>query len=219
VAPGWVEIEVGAEFDRYADRPHGGVVPALTKVGLGPRLQLSMQTPLAHPPAAGGLGIGDFAVGVKWRVVEGRPVVGDFAILPSIKAPTGSADSGAGTGTTDFNLLLISSHEFGPVAMDLNVGYTRRKGDETSAPRSASLWTASFGGPARGHVGWVAELYGYPGTAGPAGAPPIVAVLAGPTFELRKSLVLDAGFIAPIRGPQPRAAYVGVTCNIGQLWK
>ena len=219
VAPGWVEIEVGTEFDRYADRSHGGTLPAVTKVGLAPRLQLSIQTPFTHPPGADGIGIGDFAVGVKWRIVEGAPVIGDFAILPGIKAPTGSKDSAAGTGTTDFNLLLISSHEFGHVAMDINVGYTHRSGDGTSAPRNGSVWTASFGGPGRGRVGWVAEFYGYPGTSGPAGAPRIVAALAGPTFEIRKSFVLDAGFIAPIKGPQPRAIYAGMTYNFGRLRK
>ena len=41
-------------------------------------------------------------------------------------------------------------------------------GDGTLAPRNASVWTASFGGPARGRSGWVAELYGYPATSGPA---------------------------------------------------
>ena len=217
VAPGWLEIEAGGEFDCYADRTHGVGVPILFKVGLAPRLQLSVLTPLAGPPT-GAAGIGDVSVGVKWRLLTGAKVLGDFAIEPAIKAPTGSTASGAGTGTTDVNLLVISSHALGPVAMDLNVGYTRRGGDGAAAPRDATVWTASFGGPWRGPAGWVAELYGYPATSGPAGADAIVALLVGPTWEVRSWLVLDAGVIAPIAGPQPRAAYIGVTYNVGRLW-
>ena len=218
VATGWAEIEAGGEFDRYADRSHGAVAPLVVKLGLAPRLQLNVQTPFVRPPRQT-VGIGDFSAGVKWRFVEGAPIVGNLAILPSIKASSGASDSGRGTGTTDISWLLISSRTLGPVAVDLNVGYTRRSGDGTLAPRSASVWTASFGGRAHEALGWVAELYGYPGTSGPAGGPSIVALLVGPTLQVRNWLVLDAGVIAPIAGPQPRALYAGVVYNIGQLWR
>lgn len=223
VAPGWVEIEAGTEFDRYDDASHGASAPVVFKVGLAPRLQLNVQTPVIHPSGTNKNRIGDFSFGVKWRVTEGAPVLGDFAILPGIKVPSGSTSSGAGTGTTDFSLLFISSHSLGPVAMDLNAGYTRRSGNNTKAPRNATLWTASFGGPfggmLHGRLGWVSEVYGYPGTSGPAGSAPMVAYLGGPTLQLHKWLVVDAGIIAPIAGPQPRALYAGVVYNVGRLRK
>ncbi len=96
-----------------------------------------------------------------------RPLLGDFAVLPAVKFPTGDATKGTGTGTTDASFLLISSHSFGPVSMDINAGYTRRSGDGSNAPKNATLWTVSFGGPAAGQLGWTAECYGYPGTGGP----------------------------------------------------
>ena len=145
-------------------------------------------------------------------------MIGRFAVLPSIKLPTGSAARGTGTGTTDVGLLIISSHEFGALSIDVNAGYTRRSGDGTRAPRNTTLWTTSFGGPVAGRVDWVGEVYGYPGTSGPAGDKPIVALLGGPTFEVQKWLVLDAGLIIPVTGPQPRAVYSGLTWNIGRLW-
>jgi len=219
VAAGWVEIEAGSEFDRYRDRSRGALAPVLLKLGLAPRLQLSLQTPIVWPVGGNSAGFGDLSVGLKWRLVNEAPIVGDFAILPSIKVSTGSADAGTGTGTTDINLLFISSHKLGPVDVDLNFGYTRRSGDGTLAPRSASLWTISFGGPARGRLGWTAELYGYPGTSGPAGAAPVVALLGGPTIDIRDWLTLDAGVIVPITGPQPRALYVGLAYNVGRLWR
>lgn len=218
VAAGWVEVEAGVEFDRYDDASRGGSAPLLVKMGLRRRLQLNVSDPVAHPPGADTTGTGDLAVGVKWRLADKARLLGRFAVLPSLKLKTGSTASGAGTGTTDVGLLLISSHDFGAVSMDVNVGYTRRSGTGALAPRQASLWTTAAGGPIRGAVGWTAELYGYPGTRGPAGARPIVAVLFGPTFTARKWLVIDAGAIAPLRGPQPRALYTGFVYNVGRLW-
>ena len=101
--------------------------------------------------------------------------------------------------------------------MDVNVGFLRRSGDGTDVPRNASLWAVSFGGPARWGIGWGAEIYGYPATSGPAGTDAIVAILLGPTWQVRNWLVLDAGIIAPLTGPQPHAIYSGVTYNIGAL--
>ena len=217
VAPGWVEIEAGAEIDRYADRSQGGSIPMVFKLGLAPRLQLTVQTPTVRPPHQTTTGFGDVSARVKWRLVDGAPVVGDFALLPSIKFPSGSANSGTGTGTTDFGVVFISSHAFGSVAMDLNVGYGRRSGDGTNASRNFTVWAVAFGGPAHKSFGWSAELFSYPGTSGPRGTRRTVALLAGPTWQVRKWLVLDAGFIAPIAGPQFRAIYVGATYNVGKL--
>jgi hypothetical protein len=135
----------------------------------------------------------------------------------TLKLPSAPTASGLGTGTTDLALVLISSHRFGPISMDVNGGYTLRSGPGTLAPRSASLWTVSLAADLGGSLGWATEVYGYPRTSGPAGAGPIVAALTGPTLLLRPWLALDAGVIAPIAGPQPRALYAGVVWNAGHL--
>jgi hypothetical protein len=216
VAPGWVEIETGAEFDRYEDARRGAALPMVAKFGLTSTTQLSVIGSALSPPASGSLGIGDIAAGIKWRLADDVPVLGRFAVLPSLKFPTGSSDSGAGTGTIDGSLLLISSHGLGPVALDINVGYTHRSGDGSTAPRDSTVWTISFGGPARGAVGWVGEVYGYPQTSGAAGQPSIVALLFGPTLSVRPWLAFDTGIIAPLTGPQPKAVYFGGVWNIGR---
>lgn len=218
VARGWLEIETGVERDRFAPSAIGTVSPTVFKVGIASHAQLSVFGTLAHPAGGSGVSLGDAGVGVKWRLIDDAPVLGDFAILPAIKAPTGSLDRGTGTGTTDVSILLISSHKFGDVAMDLNAGYTRRSGDGSGAPRNATLWTASVGGPFVGDFGWVAECFGYPTTAGPSGQPSIVAVLAGPTYQARSWLAFDAGVIVPVRGPQPHALYAGAVYNVARLW-
>jgi hypothetical protein len=149
---------------------------------------------------ADNLEVGDIAVAAKVRLLDDAPLLGDFALQPSYTF----------SGTHDLSLLVISSHSLGDVAMDLNAGITRR----TDTPRTTSVWTASFGGPFTERFGWVTELYGYPGTSAQA---PIVALLAGPTLTVAKMLVIDAGFISPIAGPQPHALYAGLTYNVGRF--
>jgi hypothetical protein len=217
VARGWVELEEGGEWDKHADGTHSFSAPTNMKIGLGERTQLNLLMSLIHDQTVreGALSLGDLTVGVKYRIVDGDRLLGDFAILPAVKLRTASSTSGAGTGTTDFSLLLISSREIGPVAMDLNVGQTRRSGNGSEAPKTAGIWTSSFGFPVRGPLGWVAELFGFPRTSGPAGTAAIAAVLTGPTFTVRDWLAVDGGVIAPITGPQPRAAYAGFVWNLG----
>jgi hypothetical protein len=217
VARGWMELEEGGEWDKLPDRTRSFSAPTNLKTGLGSRTQLNLifNVIRAASVRGGNLSLGDLMIGVKYRIVDDDRLLGDFAILPAIKLPTGQVESGAGTGTTDFSLLLISSHQVGPVAIDLNVGETRRSGDASRASKAAGVWTASFGFPLVGQLGWVAEVFGYPRTAGIAGTPPTVAFLTGPTFSAREWLAFDAGMIAPITGPQPRAAYAGLVWNLG----
>ncbi len=216
VAPGWIEIETGIEADRFDDGTHAQSFPTFLKIGIAPRVQLGIGLPAVRP-AGSSFGLGDVYAGLKWRLLDGAPVVGDFAVLPVLKLPTGSEPAGRGTGTTDFSLLAISSHSVGEVALDVNVGYTRRSGDGTVAPKNAWVWTVSTGGPLTGSLGFAGEIFGYPGTSGPAGADGIVALLGGPTVTLEAWFVLDAGVIVPLTGPQPRALYGGLTWNVGRL--
>jgi hypothetical protein len=196
VAPRYLEIETGVERD---GNPAAlvSLAPTVFKFGVAGRVQLDLFTPIVQRD--GRTRFGDVATAAKIRLLDDAPLLGDFAIQPSYTF----------NETRDASLLLISSRSMAGVAIDLNAGITRR----TSAPRTTTVWTASFGGPFDQRFGWVAELYGYPGTAAQS---PIVALLAGPTFELAPMLVLDAGFISPLAGPQPHALYAGLTYNVGR---
>jgi hypothetical protein len=216
VAPGWFEIETGVERDQF-NTGMGIGTPTTLKLGIGSHQQLSIWGSVPQPDSSS-FGVGDLFVGVKWRLLDDAKIIGDFAILPSIKLPTGSVSAGRGTGTTDGSLLLISSHDFSGVAMDINAGYTRRSGNGSQAPVNATLWTVSFGGPAVNQFGWVAETYGFPATTGAAGQAAIVAFLAGPTYQPKEWLAFDAGVIIPITGPQPHALYAGGVWNVGKVW-
>ena len=113
-------------------------------------------------------------------------------------------------------VVLISSYELGPVAMDLNAGYTRIGRGQDLGPSDAALWTASFGLPVAGRLNWVVELFGQPTIDG-SGAPSTVALLTGPTFLLDRALNVDAGIIAPMRGDLRNAIYAGFVWNVGRL--
>ncbi len=213
VAAGYAEIETGLERDHRPDGTSATQVPTLLKLGLTRRTQLAIAVPSLSATNVP-FGTGDVTVGLKWRVTEDRPSIQDVAILPSVKFSSGGP---RGTGTTDVSLLLINSRVIGPVGLDLNLGATWRSGDGTQAPRTSSLWAAAAGIPIRGAFGWALECYGLPGTSGPAGSAPIIALLTGPTYELRPELALDAGIITPISGPQPHAFYLGVVTSLGKF--
>lgn len=217
VARGWMELEEGGEWDRFSDKTKSFFAPTNLKTGLGSRTQLNLMINVIQATGVGGrqFSPGDLTVGVKYRIIDDDRLLGDFAILPAIKLPTGSQTTGAGTGTTDLSLLLISSRNLGPVSMDLNIGGTKRSADRPGAPGRAAIWTASFGFPLVGQSGWVAEIFGYPRTGGVDGAAPVAAFLTGPAFTAREWLAFDTGIIVPITGAQPHAAYAGFVWNLG----
>mgnify|MGYP003341308924 CR=1 FL=1 len=118
VSTGWFEIETGLELDNGQDPDHTGVMTLAAKLGLGERLQLSVLTSALRATGFEG-GVGDMTVGLKYRVLADHPLLGDFAIMPSIKIPTGSVRRGTGTQTSDATLLMISSRELFGADLDV----------------------------------------------------------------------------------------------------
>jgi hypothetical protein len=101
------------------------------------------------------------------------------------------------------------------VSIDLNAVYTR-VGVGSSAPYSASLFTASFGIPVTGGLGWVAELYGSP-AIDQQNLPTNVSFLTGPTYSIFPELAVDMGIIAPLRAGYPHSLYAGLVWNAGRI--
>jgi len=145
------------------------------------------------------------------------PYVGDLAIQPAVRLPTGSLS--IGEDAVVGSLLLISSQHYGPVEIDANIGLFTRLSERGQAPYTATLWTVSAGSAVIGPLGWTAEVFGFPGTSGASGSAPLVGFLTGPTCIIREWFVVDAGVMVPLAGPQPHAAYAGLTWNLGRLWK
>jgi hypothetical protein len=216
VAAGYVEVEAGVQGDRLGRDMRAYGAPIVWKAGLASHLQLNLTTPAVFSAPLRSSGAGDVSLGLKWRLLDDHRLLGDFALLPSVKLATGSAARGTGSGTTDVGIMAISSHMLGPVAMDLNAGYTHIGSAAGVTASDAALWTASFGFPVAGRVSWVAELFGAPTIDGTA-TRSTVAVLTGPTFLVSTALGLDAGVITPVRGDMANAIYAGFVWNLGKF--
>ena len=211
VAPGWVEIEGG--FERAgANGRSSESLPLTVKLGLRPRLQLTLASSVTHPADGSRTSVDDMSLGIKWRMAEAVPIAGQLAILPSATIPAQSA------GLATASLLVIASRLIGPLSLDLNAGYTRREGDGLMAPKQNSLWAAAVGGSLTKRFGWLAELSGSPATSGPAGRAATVNSLVGATANLHESLVVDFAFTQPVSGSDSRAVLVGFVWNVGALW-
>jgi hypothetical protein len=221
VAPGWIEIETGFERQSTGALANSVAVPFVAKIGLTPHLHLNAAPGWKRDADDGSIenGITDLRLAMKWRFAEDLPIVGDLALQTAVSLPSGSADAGRGSGSPGINLLAISSQEFGRFAVDVNVGYTRFGGDGTIVPKNSTVWSVSTGFPVVGRLGWCAEVFGRPGTSGPAGAPPVVAFLTGPTVTVHGPLVLDGGAIFDITGFGKTTVYGGLTWNVGRLWR
>ncbi len=214
VAPGYFELESGVEGDRVSKGTRTWFAPNVLKVGLTSHTQLNVSSAAFANGAGQSSGIGDVSIGLKWRLLDNSPILGDFALLPAVKFANGSPSSGTGSGTRDLGLTAIASYDIRGVAMDLNATYTR-VGSTTSTPvSSAALWTASFGFPVAGQLSWVAELFGFPTIDG-SGSPSSAAFLTGPTVLLSPAFNLDLGIITPIRGELRNALYAGLVWNMG----
>ena len=218
VAPGYFEIESGVEGDRVSSGTRAWVAPSVLKVGLTRHTQLNVSSAAYTSGAGQSSGVGDVTLGLKWRLLDNHPLLGDFALLPTVKLANGSATAGTGTGTRDLGLTVIASYEIGSVAMDLNATYTRVGAGDGAPATDAALWTASFGAPVAGSVSWVAELFGTPTIDG-SGTPSGVALLTGPTLLVSPALNLDLGLITPLRGELRNALYAGVVWNLGSPFR
>lgn len=216
VAPGYVEIETGIEGDNAGGGRRSYFSPTVTKIGMARHVQLNLITPVVFAGPGQSSGLGDVGLGVKWRLLDHDAVLGDFALLPVIKFPTGSAARGTGTGSTDIGVTAIASYDLRGVSMDLNVGYTRVGTHDGHHASNAAVWTASFGVPLVGSLSWNIELFGYPTIDG-SGNRSTVAVLTGPGYLVSRFFNLDMGVISPLQGRQPNAIYAGAVWNVGCL--
>ena len=213
VAPGVFELEAGIQLHDEFD------APGLLKIGVAPRLQLDVAPAWfgddKTPPTESGFL--DTTIGVKWHVADDLPLLHAFALQPAVTIPTGSVDDGTGSGVASLSLIVISSRTIHGASLDINIGGTL-SGQPAAVPRTSSMWAVAAGIPFISWLIWDAEVFGYPGTAGDAGAPPVVGLLTGPALVVRKELVLDFGGIFNVEGFGAPAFYAGLTWNIGRLW-
>ena len=218
VAPGYFELESGVEGDHAGAGTRAWFAPNVLKIGLTSHTQLNVSTAFFSNGAGQSSGVGDVSIGLKWRLLDDSPILGDFALLPSVKFANGSPTGGTGSGTQDVGLTAIASYDIHGVAVDLNATYTRVGSTAVTSATKSALWTASFGFPVAGQLSWVAEFFGFPTIDG-SGSPSSAAFLTGPTFLVSPAFNLDLGIITPVRGELNNALYAGLVWNLGSPFR
>src|SRR3954464_2513274 len=97
IKPGFVEVEAGVTYRRPTDDGTFDV-PVYLKFGVTKWLQLGIAPGVtSNRGGAGGdlqAGVGDLGLVAKLVVGTGLPVLGDFAMQPSLKLATGSTSRG-----------------------------------------------------------------------------------------------------------------------------
>jgi hypothetical protein len=68
-------------------------------------------------------GLSDITLELKWRFYEKNGL--GFAIKPGIIFPTGDEDKGLGDGKAAYSLHLLTSKEFDPITLHLDLGYIK----------------------------------------------------------------------------------------------
>lgn len=126
--PGGLELNVAftAERQRHAGEYEAPLLDL--NYGVGDRIQLKVEGPWLLLDASGEdrrSGLGDVAVGVKWRFLDQRGArLADVSTYPQVAARTLLADDGSAGGRPLELLLPVEvQHSFGAVSANAEVGY------------------------------------------------------------------------------------------------
>ncbi|MCX8070792.1 MAG: transporter [Thermodesulfovibrionales bacterium] len=84
-------------------------------------------------------GISDLSIEAKWRFYEIEDGF-SFAIKPNISVPTGDYKKGLGAGKATYGITFITTKEFKPFAVHLNLGYTF---NDNKLDERKNIWRAS----------------------------------------------------------------------------
>ncbi len=205
VARGFVEVEAGLVHHREPGATTRALLVA-TKIGVAPRLQLTISTPVTRD-AGGVLAADPIFAGLKWQLSAPRAAYRGLALLPGITLPNGPR----GDRRAAVSLMGIVSAPLGAITMDLNAAATDFQATDGRLPY---LWAASFGGTLTGKLGWGAEFSGS-ATATRTGATRALGYLG---YAARPRLVFDLGLSTSVTGRSATELFTGVTWNAGRLF-
>ncbi len=188
-------------------------INALLKFGLTTNFELR----LANNPItadSGTHGIGDTALGFKYRFARDSGHQPALSFMYMFKAPT--AGDVLGSGEADHALTFMASKDLGKHHFDFNSVLNflgRQRGDFDHDVLNALAWSH----PVHGNWGATAELSGVtsPNSFTPGTAQFIVSAI----YTARPRLVFDIGMMGRSTGQIPKAMFIaGVTYSIADLY-
>lgn len=207
VQPGVIETEWGVD----AAASHQDI-NALLKLGVSKNLELRFTN---NPVTAdsGTHGVGDTALGFKYRLTQDSGHEPSVSLMYMAKVPT--AGDVLGSGEVDHSFTLLVSKDLGKHHFDYNLvaSLLGQPGGFDRSYLNALAWSH----PVRGRWSANAELSGAssPNSAIPANA----QFLAAAVYTAKSRLVFDVGMSARITGNIPRATFIaGVTYSVADLY-
>ena len=211
VAPGYAELEQGARAFGVSGLGEATSWDFNLKIGVRPGLQLGVFG-AGYVRTAAGSGVGDLGVSLKAsRAISPQTAI---AIVPAVTVPTGDDARGLGAGRTLGSLVGVLSADLpAGVHFDANAGPVG-----IGAGAGGPQWFTSIG-LAHGGVGPVGvafELFDF--TAGGAG-PRQRGLLGALMVTVADWVVVDAGGVRGLVDGTPDQVFVGMTTNLGRIFK
>lgn len=215
-APGWLEMELGANSTRADDSSREQSLPYLFKYAFTPDFGVLLggdsylrQT---DPDGARSAGFGDTTVMLKHHWALGAEEGPALGLEWGFKAPT--AKTGLGSGKADWLANAIYSAELANTTLDLNVNATRIGAIQTDESRTQIGWAAALSHPLAGAWGAAVELSG----SARRGTTTSNQFLAALNYSQSARVVFDFGMAAGL-GPAPRdkSVFAGVSLLLEKI--
>lgn len=207
VAPGFAELEQGVRAFGVSGWREATGWDFNLKLGVTRGVQLGVFG-AGYLRTASGVGVGDMGIALKLGRALSQQSAG--ALVPAVTLPTGDARRGLGAGRALGSVTAVYSADL-PAAFhfDFNAGPA---GIGAGKPQ----WFTSVGLARGGRVGFATELFDV--TAGAAG-PRQRGFLAAMLVTFAEWVVLDLGGVVGLTAGTADQMFVGLTTNMGRIFK
>jgi hypothetical protein len=207
VAPGYAELEQGARVFGVDGFGEATAWEFNLKLGVTRGVQLGFFG-TGYLRTVNATGLSDLGVSVKLgRTLSDRAAV---ALVPGIILPTGNATRGLGAGRLLGSVVGVYSADWTPTLhFDANAG-------PVGIGEGTPQWFTSVGLARGGTVGIATELFDVTGgTAGPRQR----GVLAALLVTVDERVVVDVGGVVGLGEQTPDHLFLGLTTNLGRIFK
>lgn len=214
-AVGWLEIEAGAQHARGSSSERRDSLPYTLKLALTADwgLRIGGDAWVRQTDEIGQRlnGAGDGSIVLKRRFAVNDTSA--FGLEAGATLPTGRR--GISSGKSDYSLNAIYSADMGDYHTDLNFASTRIGAVDAGVSHTQTLWAASLSKSLSESWGIVGEFSG----TKQHGTDSASQFLAAASYNVTKSLTLDAGFARGIRsGVADGSVFTGLTMLVGRLF-
>ena len=214
-APGWLEVEAGLLRANGPAVARRDSLPVTAKLAFtadwGVRIGSDSWVRQRDENGQRLSGGGDTSIVLKRRFAVDEATA--FGLEAGATVATGK--SGIGNGKSDYSVNGIYSADLGDFHTDINIVATRIGNVDPGAGRVQTLWAASLSRSLTERWGVVAEVSG----TRRRGVDGTGQILAAASYNVSKSLTLDAGAARSIRSGGPDTfVFAGFTWLVGRLF-